>query len=62
MDFGFSKEHEMLRKAVREFAAKRIAPYADEWDRNHYLPVEEVIRPMGELGFLGTVIPESYGG
>ena len=62
MDFGFSKEHEMLRKAVREFAAKRIAPYADEWDRNHYLPIEEVIRPMGELGFLGTVIPEAYGG
>lgn len=62
MDFHLSKEHEMLRKAVREFAAKKIAPYADEWDANHYLPIEEVIRPLGKLGFLGAVIPEEYGG
>jgi glutaryl-CoA dehydrogenase (non-decarboxylating) len=62
MDFKLSKEHEMLRKAVREFARKKIAPFADEWDANHYLPVEEVIHPMGELGFFGAVIPEAYGG
>ena len=34
MDFNLSKEHEMLRKAVREFAAKKIAPYADEWKKS----------------------------
>lgn len=62
MDFGLSKEHEMLRKAVYEFAAKKIAPFADQWDRDHYFPYEEVIRPMGDLGFFGTVIPEDYGG
>jgi glutaryl-CoA dehydrogenase (non-decarboxylating) len=62
MEFKLTKEHEMLRKAVREFAAKKIAPYADEWDANNYLPVEEVLRPMGELGFYGAVIPEAYGG
>jgi glutaryl-CoA dehydrogenase (non-decarboxylating) len=62
MDFGLSKEHQMLKKAVKEFAAKKIAPFADEWDRRHYLPINEVIRPMGELGFFGAVIPESYGG
>lgn len=62
MDFGLSKEHQMLRKAVREFAAKKIAPNADEWDNNDYLPIKEVIKPMGELGFLGAVIPEEYGG
>jgi glutaryl-CoA dehydrogenase (non-decarboxylating) len=61
-DFALSKEHQMLQKAVREFARDRIAPHADEWDQNHYLPVEEVLRPMGELGFLGTVIPEELGG
>jgi 23S rRNA (cytidine1920-2'-O)/16S rRNA (cytidine1409-2'-O)-methyltransferase len=48
----------MLRKAVREFATKKIAPNADEWDKTHYFPYEEVIKPMGELGFFGTVIPE----
>ena len=62
MDFGLSKEHQMLRKAVREFADKKIAPYADQWDAENYLPVEEAIKPMAELGFIGTVIPEEYGG
>ena len=62
MDFKLSTEHEMLRKAVKEFATKKIAPNADEWDKNHYLPYKEVMKPMGELGFFGTVIPEEYGG
>jgi glutaryl-CoA dehydrogenase (non-decarboxylating) len=62
MDFKLSKELEMLRKAVREFATKKIAPNADEWDEQHYFPYKEVIKPMGELGFFGTVIPEEYDG
>ena len=62
MHFALSKELEMLRKAVREFAAKKIAPNADEWDKNHYSPYKEALKPMGELGFFGTVIPEEYGG
>ena len=62
MDFKLSKELEMLQKAVREFATKKIAPFADEWDQNDYLPYKEAIKPMGELGFYGTVIPEEYGG
>jgi len=62
MDFKLSKEHQMLQKAVREFAAKKIAPNADEWDANHYYPYKEAIKPMGELGFFGTVIPEEYEG
>ncbi|MFO7986627.1 MAG: acyl-CoA dehydrogenase family protein [Desulfatiglandaceae bacterium] len=62
MDFGLSEELQMLRDMARDFAAEKIAPYADEWDENHYYPYEEVIKPMGELGFFGTVIPEQYGG
>ena len=62
MDFGLSREDLMLKKAVREFATKKIAPFADEWDANHYLPIDEVIRPMGKLGYFGAVIPEAYGG
>jgi glutaryl-CoA dehydrogenase (non-decarboxylating) len=62
MDFGLSKELSMLKKAVAEFAKKKIAPYADEWDANNYFPYKEAVRPMGELGFFGTVIPEEYGG
>ena len=62
MDFQLTKELEMLRKAVREFATKRIAPNADQWDKDHYFPYEEAIKPMGQLGFFGTVIPEAYEG
>ncbi|MBW2094169.1 MAG: acyl-CoA dehydrogenase family protein [Deltaproteobacteria bacterium] len=62
MDFALSDELQMLREMARDFAAEKIAPFADEWDENHYFPYEEVIKPMGELGFFGTVIPEEYGG
>lgn len=62
MNFELSNELKMLRKAVSEFATKKIVPHADEWDADHYFPYNEAIKPMGELGFFGTVIPERYGG
>jgi len=62
MDFALSEELEMLRTMARDFAAEKIAPFADKWDEEHYFPYEEVVKPMGELGFFGTVIPEEYGG
>ena len=62
MDFALSEELEMLRDMARDFAAEKIAPFADEWDEKHYFPYEEVIKPMAELGVFGTVIPEEYGG
>jgi len=62
MDFKLSDDLEMLRKVVREFATKQIAPFADEWDKNHYFPYKEAVKPMGELGFFGTVLPDEYSG
>ncbi len=62
MNFALSEELEMLRGMVRDFAAEKIAPFADKWDEEHYFPYEEVVKPMAELGFFGTVIPEEYGG
>ncbi|MBW2021940.1 MAG: acyl-CoA dehydrogenase family protein [Deltaproteobacteria bacterium] len=62
MEFALSEELQMLREMARNFADEKIAPYADEWDEKHYFPYEEVIKPMAELGFFGTVIPEEYGG
>ena len=62
MDFALSEEHEILRSMVQDFAAEKIAPFADEWDEKHYFPYDEVIKPMGELGLFGSVIPEEYGG
>ncbi|MFO7684565.1 MAG: acyl-CoA dehydrogenase family protein [Desulfobacterales bacterium] len=62
MHFALTKELEMLKKAIREFADKKIAPHADDWDAKHYFPYKEAIKPMAELGFFGTVIPEEYDG
>jgi glutaryl-CoA dehydrogenase (non-decarboxylating) len=62
MEFSLSEELEILRNTVRDFAAEKIAPFADEWDENHYFPYEEALKPMGELGLFGTVISEAYGG
>jgi glutaryl-CoA dehydrogenase (non-decarboxylating) len=62
MDFGLSEELHMLRDVVRDFVDEKIAPFADEWEETHHFPYEEAIKPMGELGFFGTVIPEEYGG
>jgi glutaryl-CoA dehydrogenase (non-decarboxylating) len=62
MDFQLSEELQMLRDMARDFSAEKIAPFANDWDENHYFPYEEVMKPMGELGFFGTVIPEEYGG
>ncbi len=62
MDFTLSDELQMLRDMARDFASEKIAPFADEWDEKHYFPYEEAHKPMAELGFFGTVIPEEYGG
>ncbi|MGD9202536.1 MAG: acyl-CoA dehydrogenase family protein [Chitinispirillia bacterium] len=62
MDFVLDEELTMLRDIVRDFSTDKIAPFADEWDEKHYFPYHEVIKPMGDLGFFGTVIPEKYGG
>ena len=57
MQFALSEELQMLRETVRDFADEKVAPYADEWDQKHHFPYEEAMKPMGELGFFGTVIP-----
>ncbi len=62
MDFQLSEDMQMLRDTVRDFGAEKIAPFADKWDEEHYFPYEEAMKPMGELGFFGTVIPEEFGG
>ena len=62
MDFALGEELRMLREMARDFAAEKIAPFADEWDEKHYFPYTEAMKPMAELGFFGTVIPEEFGG
>jgi short-chain 2-methylacyl-CoA dehydrogenase len=61
VDFSLSEEHEALRRLVREFAEREIAPHAEAWDRDHHFPVD-VVRAMGNLGLFGLALPEEYGG
>ncbi|PDM40819.1 MULTISPECIES: acyl-CoA dehydrogenase [unclassified Geobacillus] len=61
MNFELTKEQQMIKEMVREFAEKEIAPNAAKWDKEAYFPVE-VFKKMGELGLLGIPFPEEYGG
>jgi alkylation response protein AidB-like acyl-CoA dehydrogenase len=54
-------EHEALRKAVRDFARKEIAPIAAEYDETGDFPMQ-TIKKMGELGLMGIEVAEEYGG
>jgi short/branched chain acyl-CoA dehydrogenase len=61
VDFDLSEEHELLRRTVRDFAEKRVAPVAEELDREHRFPYE-IVSELAELGLMGIPIPEEYGG
>jgi butyryl-CoA dehydrogenase len=61
MDFALSPQHEEIRRTVREFAERRIAPVADEMERKGEFPME-IIREAAALGLLGVPYPEEIGG
>ncbi|MEY3711360.1 MAG: hypothetical protein RL104_143 [Bacteroidota bacterium] len=56
-----SEELELIRASAAEFASQRIAPHVMEWDEAQTFPVE-TMKKMGELGLLGVLVPEEYGG
>jgi butyryl-CoA dehydrogenase len=61
MDFQPTEEHRMIRRMVRDFAEKEIAPFAEEMDATDRFP-DDLFRRMGKLGILGLPFPEEYGG
>lgn len=61
MDFTFTEDQEMLRRTVREFAEHEIAPTMMEFDEKQEFP-REIMAKVGELGLLGIIFPEEYGG
>jgi butyryl-CoA dehydrogenase len=56
-----TQEQEMVRDSMRAFAQERLAPFAAEWDRNHTFPAA-ALKELGELGAMGMVVPEQWGG
>lgn len=61
MDFDLSEDHELMRRTVRDFAEQEVAPVAEELDREKRFPYE-LVRKMGELGWMGIPFPEEVGG
>ncbi len=61
MDLDLTPEHELIRDTVRTFARERVAPVAEELDRESRFPVE-LVREMAELGLMGIPLPEEHGG
>ena len=61
MDFDLSSEHELFRDTVRAFALERVAPVAEELDRESRFPYE-LVAEMAGLGLMGIPFPEELGG
>ncbi len=61
MEFGFSEQQEMFRRAIRAFAEKEVAPIARECDEREEFPLH-ILKELGRLGYLGIKFPSQYGG
>jgi len=61
LDFQLNDEQQQLRKSVREFAEREIAPHVLEWDEASRFPMETV-KELGKMGLLGVIFPSEYGG
>lgn len=61
LNFEFTEEQEMFRDTIRDFAANEVEPLIEEYEAKEDFP-KELFPKLGEMGFLGIVFPEEYGG
>lgn len=61
ISFDYSETHQMVVASAKEFAEQHIQPHVMEWDESQTFPVE-VFKRAGEMGFMGVLVPEKYGG
>jgi len=59
--FGLTGEQEQLRREVRAFAEREVAPHVSEWDEKSEFP-HKVVKKLGEMGLMGVIFPEELGG
>jgi len=57
----YTEDHEAYRETVREFLAREVAPYADQWDEDRWIP-REVFAKAAQAGIYALAVPEEYGG
>lgn len=57
----YTEDQRMIRDMARQFAQNELAPHAAQWERDKWIP-DAVVTQMGELGLLGMMVPEEYGG
>jgi butyryl-CoA dehydrogenase len=61
MEFGLNEEQKLIQQTAREFADERLAPLAAEHDRTEEFTAQQA-KWLGEMGFLGMMVPEEFGG
>ncbi|MGA9269902.1 MAG: acyl-CoA dehydrogenase family protein [Lutimonas sp.] len=61
MNFEFSETQKTIAHSIREFAKKHIRPYMMDWDDKQTFP-EDLFHKLGEMGYMGVLVPEKYGG
>ncbi|WP_425237939.1 acyl-CoA dehydrogenase family protein [Ulvibacterium sp.] len=61
LGFDFSETQRMVAASAKEFAEQHIRPYVMDWDESQTFPLE-VFKKAGEMGFMGVLVPEQYGG
>ncbi|HWZ44207.1 MAG TPA: acyl-CoA dehydrogenase family protein [Candidatus Saccharimonadales bacterium] len=61
MDFQLNEEQLQLKKSIREFAEREVAPHVMEWDEASIFPYD-VVKQLGKMGVLGMIFPAEYGG
>ena len=61
MDFALSEDHALFRRTARDFATDELEEQAHELDQEHKVPTES-LKKLGDLGYMGIMVPEAYGG
>lgn len=59
--FELGEIHKLISASARDFARQYIAPYVMDWDEQQFFP-KELLHQAGEMGFMGILVPETYGG
>lgn len=61
MNFHESEDLKLIRQSVRDFVEREVLPHRMEWDESQHFP-KDLFRRMGEIGLMGMLVPEAYGG